>query len=101
MSAEDLERVHEYMCAEIAAAGGAVDAIYCCTDVSESSVRRKPAIGMAQEIMRDYPWIDPARCRFVGDSDSDMLFAERAGFPSFRVGDSATLRDFANQMQNN
>ena len=97
MSPEDLSSVHSYMCTSIAAAGGSVDAIYCCTDVSDDSPRRKPNIGMALEMMRDFPWINPSRCMFVGDSDSDMLFAENAGFPFVRVGGDGgpTLMDFA------
>ena len=100
MSDSDLDRIHRHMCSEIAAAGGAIDAIYCCTDVSDSSPRRKPNPGMALEIRRDFPWIAPARCLFVGDSDSDMLFAQRAGLPAVRVGDSATLRYIAQKFEN-
>ena len=100
MSRGDLDLVHSRMCSEIAKAGGAVDAIYCCTDVADDSPRRKPNPGMALEIMRDFPWISASGCMFVGDSESDMLFARNAGFPAFRVGACATLMDFAQKVKN-
>lgn len=98
MTEKDLEAVHAYMLENVAAAGGRIDNIYVCSAVDDSNPRRKPNTGMAQEVLADYPDVDFDRSRFVGDSESDMLFARRAGIPAFRVSPSDNLLSFARRL---
>ncbi len=76
---EALREIHAKMVAEIRKAGGRIDKIYCCTAVSDSDDRRKPNTGMFDDILHDWPDIEPKKCIMVGDMDSDMLFAKRCG----------------------
>ena len=94
MSLEDLETIHAWMLERIREAGGRIDRIYFCTDSDPESPRRKPNIGMALEVRADFPDIDFGRSWFVGDSDSDMLFAEKAGIPASRVTAADNLLAF-------
>lgn len=86
-SENDLSKVHEYMLREINQAGGKIDHIYYCTDISDSSINRKPNIGMAFQAQRDFPEIDFNRSIFVGNSKSDILFGNKLGMFTVLVGD--------------
>lgn len=79
MTEQDLFHVHQHMCDEIAAHGGRIDKIYYCTSLTEADNRRKPGNGMFMDILRDFPDVQPNSCLMVGDSDSDMKFAENCG----------------------
>lgn len=85
MTEQTLLDVHSKMCKEIAIHGGRVDGIYYCTSLTEADVRRKPGNGMFLEILHDYPDIRPEHCVMIGDSDSDMLFAENCGIRGIKV----------------
>lgn len=85
MTEQDLLDVHQHMCDEIAAHGGRIDKIYYCTALTEEDIRRKPGRGMFDDILRDYPDVTPECCVMVGDSDSDMKFAENCGIKGIRV----------------
>lgn len=85
MTREALDAVHSAMCSEIEASGGRIDGIYVCTDVSESSPRRKPARGMFDEILADHPSVEPSRTLMIGDSPSDMEFASNCGLDGIRL----------------
>lgn len=85
MSQNALDDIHSQMVHHINQAGGRIDGIYCCTALEESDIRRKPNIGMWMEIQREHPEISPARTVFLGDSDSDMLFADNAGIHGIKI----------------
>jgi D-glycero-alpha-D-manno-heptose 1-phosphate guanylyltransferase len=97
MTAADLEEVHAWMLDRIREAGGRIDHIYVCTDTDNSSPRRKPNPGMAEEVRADYPDIDFDRSWFVGDSASDLEFARRTGIPASLVQGEQDLLAFARQ----
>lgn len=59
--------------------GGRIDKIYTCADANPKSHFRKPNVGMAEQILSDYPNVDFSRTLVVGDSYSDELFAQRIG----------------------
>lgn len=75
MTRAALDGIHDWMTAEIAAAGGRIDGIYVCTAVSEDDPCRKPNRGMFDQILSDHPDVTPSRTLMVGDSPSDALFA--------------------------
>ena len=84
---KNLKEVHNYMLKEIERKGGKIDHIYYCTDISSSSINRKPNIGMAFQAKRDFPEIDFSQSIFVGNSQSDIIFANKLGILSVLVGD--------------
>ena len=85
MTEQALLDVHNKMCKEVAVHGGRVDGIYYCTALTEADVRRKPGNGMFLEILHDYPDVRPECCVMIGDSDSDMAFAENCGIKGIKV----------------
>lgn len=84
ISAATLDTIHTYMVETITNAGGRIDGIYVCPDTG-SSPRRKPATGMAADIMAEHPEVDFTSAVMVGDSSSDQLFAESIGATYFDV----------------
>ena len=80
VSAADVEEIHRYIIEEVQKAGGYITKIYCCPSLeSANDPNRKPGIGMGLQAKRDFPDIDFSRSLMIGDSKSDMLFAERLG----------------------
>ncbi len=88
MTVEDVAEIHERMVAEVAAAGGRIDAVYYCPH--EECADRKPNPGLLLAAAREHG-IDLAASTMVGDQPSDRLAAERAGIG--RYVDVADLRD--------
>ncbi|MDN0080643.1 HAD family hydrolase [Bacteroides gallinaceum] len=85
MTENDLSDIHKRMCDEIAHHGGHIDKVYYCTALTEEDSRRKPGTGMFKEILYEYPDIRPSDCLMIGDSDSDMKFAENCGIKGIKV----------------
>lgn len=79
MSEEDLKEIHRRMVDEIERHGGHIDRIYHCASVSEADPARKPGTGMFEQACRDYPEIRRESCVMIGDSSSDMAFAQNCG----------------------
>lgn len=91
MSHQELGRIHDNILQEVKEAGGHIDAIYYAPQLkSEGSLMRKPEIGMALEARKDFPEIDFAKSLLVGDSQSDMQFAENAGMIPIRIQANAS-----------
>lgn len=87
MSQSDLANIHAYMLSEIDKAGGRISRIYVCTDTDSHCINRKPNIGMAFQALRDYPQVDFSKSVFVGNSKSDIEFANKLGMYKVLVGD--------------
>lgn len=98
MSEADLEAIHAWMCGRIRDAGGRIDRIYVCTATDDANPRRKPNTGMIDEVRADFPDIDPRRSFLVGDSDSDLLLAARAGIPAVQITQNENLLTFAQRL---
>jgi D-glycero-D-manno-heptose 1,7-bisphosphate phosphatase len=92
-----MDAVHEALRAHLATAGARIDAIYACPFHPEAIVERfrhpdhpdrKPNPGLLLRAMRDFA-IDPERSFLIGDKDSDMEAARRAGVTGhmFKGGD--------------
>ena len=87
MTSTDLNRVHDFMLSEINKAGGKISGIYFCTDIDSTSINRKPNVGMAFQVRRDYPEVDFAESIMVGNSKSDIVFGNKLGMYTVLVGD--------------
>jgi histidinol-phosphate phosphatase family protein len=94
---------HSYMQDELAKIGAHIDGFYFCPfheDAAIPSYRignhpdRKPNPGMILQALREWP-VDRSRSFLVGDRDSDMEAARRAGIPGFlfRGGSLQTFMD--------
>ena len=80
MTDGDLAEIHDYILCEVQKAGGRIDRIYCCPSLAANNdPNRKPGIGMGLQAKRDFPDIDFSRSLMIGDSASDMIFAEKLG----------------------
>lgn len=79
MTEDDLQEIHQYMCAAIEKAGGRVDKIYYCTSTDNKHPNRKPNPGMAYLAKADFPEIDLTKTIMVGNKLSDMRFGKNAG----------------------
>lgn len=86
-SMDKIDRVHEWMQQQLAARNIAFDRIYCCPHLAAAGCDcRKPQPGMAFQAQRDFPDIDFSHSVMVGDSLSDMQFAQNAGIRAVHVG---------------
>jgi len=82
-----VDAVHSYMQMRLLAQQTPMDAIYCCPHLAtEGCACRKPQIGMALQAKQDFPDIDFSDSIMVGDSLSDMQFAQKAGILPVHVG---------------
>lgn len=79
MSLDDLTSIHSKMKDEIIDAGGRIDKIFFSPDLDNSSINRKPNIGMALQAQLDFPDIDFAKSIMIGNRLSDMQFGRNAG----------------------
>jgi D-glycero-D-manno-heptose 1,7-bisphosphate phosphatase len=79
MTVTDLNNIHSNMLLQIEQAGGRIDKIYYCSDLTDDSVNRKPNPGMSQQAMQDFPEIDMKKSLIVGNRISDMGFGRNAG----------------------
>lgn len=86
-SEQELDAIHTYMTTEIAKKGGRIDHIYYCSDLKDTAINRKPNIGMAFQAKRDFPEIDFSKSILVGNSKSDIEFANKLEMLSVLVGD--------------
>lgn len=87
----DMHALHAQMTKELAAAGARIDAFYFCPqhpEAAEAVYRhpdppdRKPNPGMILRALADWP-IDRDRSLLVGDKESDLEAADRAGVRAY------------------
>jgi D-glycero-D-manno-heptose 1,7-bisphosphate phosphatase len=98
----DIAALHTHMIEALAHEGARVDAFYYCCWHPEAKVEawrhpdhpdRKPNPGMLNRAMEDWP-VDRARSFLIGDRDSDIEAARRAGVAGFKF-EGGNLADFA------
>lgn len=95
MSAADVEMIHENLKCQVIEKGGRIDAFYFAPQrAAEKSFMRKPMPGMAHNAKEDFPEIDFRRSIMVGDSKSDMEFAERAGMAHVYITKALTFENY-------
>lgn len=93
ISAEMLERIHEKLRTELAAAGARLDLLLTCTDAPSSpSARRKPSPGMLREALAHFR-VAPHESVMIGDQETDLRAALAAGVEPVlvRTGKGAEL----------
>ncbi|HET7106219.1 MAG TPA: HAD family hydrolase [Candidatus Acidoferrum sp.] len=92
LSWEELQAITRRMLLEVALAGGAIDKVYYCPHApGDDCGCRKPQPGLLLKAMEEHQaW--PAQIYMVGDSDSDMEAAARAGCRSLLVQRGAFLQ---------
>jgi histidinol-phosphate phosphatase family protein len=107
-SIEDMERIHERMKMLLSAEGAKVDAIYLCPHYPVGGFRgerpelkfdcecRKPKPGLLLQAARDLG-IDLGRSWLIGDCETDIMAAHRAGIRAIIVGGGCegTKADYA------
>jgi HAD superfamily hydrolase (TIGR01662 family) len=72
---------------------GKIDAAYFAPQLSaENSEMRKPNIGMAKQAQTDFPEIDFAKAVMIGDSDSDIVFGQKAGMITVKLDNVDTSK---------
>jgi histidinol-phosphate phosphatase family protein len=97
MSAADLEFIHDRMCAEAAAAGGKIAAIYHCPHGwGDGCTCRKPKPGMLYQAQRDFD-LDLTRTLFVGDDERDGQAARAADCRYAQVTENRSFLDLTRQ----
>jgi len=78
MTELELHSVHQKMYTFVEAYGGRIDRAYYCPHRADSGCTcRKPATGMAWLALEDFPDINFEDAWMVGDSVSDMEFAQK------------------------
>jgi D-glycero-D-manno-heptose 1,7-bisphosphate phosphatase len=96
-----VEAVHAVMQADLTVDGARIDAFYVCPFHAEAKDAafahpdhpdRKPNPGMILRAMEEWG-LDPARCLVIGDKDSDLEAARRAGVAS-ALFEGGNLDDF-------
>lgn len=87
MSHSKLQEVHVFMLSEIEKAGGNISRIYFCTDTDSTSINRKPNIGMAYQVKKDFDKVDFQKSIMVGNSKSDIEFGNKLGMYTVLVSD--------------
>lgn len=93
MTERNLLDVHRYMQSEVEKHGGKLDAVYFAPQLSaENSELRKPNIGMAKQAQTDFPEIDFSKAVMIGDSDSDMVFGQKAGMITVKLDNVDTCK---------
>lgn len=79
MTNDDLTDIHNKMQKTIEEAGGRIDKIYYCTEVSDACFFRKPNPGMAVQAKKDFSDINFNKSIMVGNKPGDMKFGRVAG----------------------
>jgi histidinol-phosphate phosphatase family protein len=91
MTEADLADIHRRMLDALAAAGGRIAGVYHCPHEAGTCDCRKPEIGMFLQAQRDFPEIRFDDAAVIGDSESDMLAAQRIGAAAVYLGDPDAL----------
>jgi D-glycero-D-manno-heptose 1,7-bisphosphate phosphatase len=87
---DDLNSLHDWMCAELATQGAHIDDIRYCPHHPDGSVEgyledhhwRKPSPGMIHDLMDHWP-VKREGSFVIGDRDSDIEAAKAASLPGF------------------
>ena len=95
---DSVRRLHDWMNEELKKEGAHLDALFYCPHHIDGKIPeytkacdcRKPATGMIDAACAEYD-IDRTRAVLIGDSESDMECAKRAGVRGVRYEDGSLL----------
>jgi D-glycero-D-manno-heptose 1,7-bisphosphate phosphatase len=79
ITANELAAIHTYLQKKLAEHGAHIDAIFYADDIQNDAPNRKPQIGMALQAVQQIPSINLSKTIMVGNSKSDIQFANNAG----------------------
>lgn len=98
LTEEALASIHDMMQHEVEAAGGRIDAIYCCPhDWDEDCTCRKPKPGMLLQAQREFN-LDLSQVTFIGDDERDGEAAVRANCRFRMVAEGTSLMEIVNNL---
>lgn len=90
MLEQDVAIIHQKLKNDVEALGGKLTEIYLAPELAEeNSPMRKPNIGMAEMANIEYPEVNIKKGVMVGDSLTDMEFADNAGMYKVFIGTDA------------
>lgn len=79
VSREDVDRIHEWLRAEVTAAGVTLSGIYICPHAPEEGCQcRKPEPGLIQQAI-DKSGVSPEHTMLIGDDQRDLEAGQSAG----------------------
>lgn len=83
---EDVKKLHEHITSEFYDQGVYLDGIYYCPhhDSIEKCFCRKPGPLMIERALKQYR-LNPDKCVMIGDSERDIIAANRAGVKGFKI----------------
>jgi histidinol-phosphate phosphatase family protein len=91
---EELNKIHEKMCNELAIAGLHVDLVLAATEFKNGTpARRKPQPQMALEAQEQIPAIDFSRSIMVGDTNTDIQFGKRLGMYTILIESKEIVKE--------
>ncbi len=87
MSERDLEDVHAALIAQLKESAGAwIDAFFHCPHGVDECDCRKPDLGMFQQALVRFPWIELRNSVLIGDSAVDAAAGKRLGVKTIWIG---------------
>lgn len=90
---KDVDDIHDRLQSQLAQHGARIDAFYICPHDKNQCKCRKPATGLFEQALRDFPAASAANTIVIGDSISDIQAACAMGMPSiFIQGDPTTQK---------
>lgn len=98
---QDVEILHARMQEILAQEGVHIEDIAVCPHHNkiEKCLCRKPEPLMIEKLIAKYH-IDAKQAYFIGDSDTDMQAAERAGVKGIKIEANKSMRAYLNQIPN-
>jgi D-glycero-D-manno-heptose 1,7-bisphosphate phosphatase len=93
MTMRDVDEIHAQMQAELRRSVAECAAIVVCPHDEGSCECRKPRTGLFRLAVGMFTDIDPERAIVVGDSESDILFGNRIGCPTYLIANGRRRDD--------
>ena len=91
MTLGDVDRVNNALAGRLRRCGSRIDRFYVCPHADGTCGCRKPAPGLLLQAQGDYPSVRFDHSIMIGDSESDVEAATRAGVPAIRLTREATV----------
>lgn len=98
-SMRDVEKVHQHMISLLAEHGITILAIYVCPhhpDI-EACTCRKPQSGLFEQAIAEHT-VDVSKSYMIGDSERDIIAAERVGIQGIKINKNETIVPYCKQI---